>query len=480
MILVSRRGAALHLAVLSGCVLATALIFQSILADAPGRRMRIAVLAILIAGVLATLAIARWQASDLRRSLESIARLARALGAGAPPPPRIHLADRGPLREVGDALNSMVETLRARMESLAAEQGQRTAILASMGDGIIIANSDLEVLLINDSAQRILQVPFGRGVGDSFVQVARDHELLETLRSAMNGHVEPAAPRIVALGSPTRFVRAQVTSLGDRAQRQAVMVLQDVTDIRRTTTVRQEFVSNVSHELRTPLATLKALVETLESGALDDRPAALDFLNKMHVEVDRLTQLVSELLELSRIESGQAPMRLEAVLPAPMTHAAVDRLRPHADRGGLTLEVRAADELPAILADRNRVERVIVNLLHNAIKFTAPGGRIAIAVEQVPPPPGGQAQPALRFSIADSGVGIPSDDLPRLFERFYKTDRARSGDGSGLGLAIAKHIVQAHGGAIWVESTLGVGSTFSFTIPLASTPVASDEPVPIR
>ena len=230
----------------------------------------------------------------------------------------------------------------------------------------------------------------------------------------------------------------------------------------------REFVGNVSHELRTPLASLKALAETLEEGALDDPPAARDFLAQMHVEVDSLTQLVQELLELSRIESGQVPLKRESISPKDLLHTAERRLRRQAERLGLTLAV--ADEsdtpLPDVSADPHLVERVLLNLVHNALKFTPHGGSVHLSAS---PHPAG-----VSFSVQDTGIGLPAEELDRIFERFHKVDRSRASRGTGLGLAIAKHIVQAHGGTIWAQSEGDShGTTIRFTLPRANPVPAS-------
>jgi two-component system phosphate regulon sensor histidine kinase PhoR len=224
--------------------------------------------------------------------------------------------------------------------------------------------------------------------------------------------------------------------------------------------LRRDFVANVSHELRTPIAALKALVETLEDGALDDPPAARDFLRRIHVEVDGLAQLVAELLELSRVESGRAQLKLEAVEPDELVRSAAERLQPQAERVGLTLTWNADPDLTPVLADRARVEHVLLALVHNAIKFTPPGGLIRVEV---------QSEGAFaHFSVVDTGSGIPAEDVPRIFERFYKVDRARAAVGTGLGLAIAKHVVQALGGRIWADSEVDRGTTVHFTLPTAT------------
>jgi two-component system phosphate regulon sensor histidine kinase PhoR len=252
-----------------------------------------------------------------------------------------------------------------------------------------------------------------------------------------------------------------------------VVILQDLTKIRRLDTVRRDFISNISHELRTPLASLKALVDTLRDGALEDPPAAQRFLDRIETEVDALTQMVQELLELSRIESRQAPLSLDPTSVADVVIPPTERLRPQAERASLSLRVDVPSELPHVLADTERVQQVVTNLVHNAIKFTQPGGQVSVRAYA----DGGDGRspvdvsrdPTVVIEVADTGVGIPIDDVPRIFERFYKADRARSGGGTGLGLAIAKHIVQGHGGHIWAESVEGQGSTFCFSLPAVVT-----------
>jgi two-component system phosphate regulon sensor histidine kinase PhoR len=252
-------------------------------------------------------------------------------------------------------------------------------------------------------------------------------------------------------------LQAIVTPFRQVGARGYLVILQDLTRIRRLETVRRDFISNISHELRTPLAGLKALVDTLRGGAIKDPPAAKRFLKRMDSEVDSLTQLVQELLELSRVESGQAPLHIEATPAVQVIVPPSDRLRPQAERAGLDFAIILPPQLPLVMADAERMQMVVTNLIHNAVKFTPPGGKVAVTAES----DGNEVV----FSVSDTGVGIPTEDLPRIFERFYKADRARSGGGTGLGLAIAKHLVEGHGGRIWAESIEGQGSTFFFTLP---------------
>jgi two-component system phosphate regulon sensor histidine kinase PhoR len=239
-----------------------------------------------------------------------------------------------------------------------------------------------------------------------------------------------------------------------------VVTLRDVTELKRLESVRREFVANVSHELRTPLASVRAMVETLEAGAIEDQELSDQFLHRIVGEVDRLAALVDDLLDLGRLDSGRVHLHLEPLDPRDLLTRAAERLRPQTERARLDLVIDVPAGLPQVIADRPRVEQVMLNLVHNAIKFTRAGGTIAVRARR----DGDQ----LVIEVNDTGAGIAQEELGRLFERFYKADKARRSDGTGLGLAIAKHIVQAHGGAIWVESEVGRGSTFFFTLPIAS------------
>jgi two-component system phosphate regulon sensor histidine kinase PhoR len=255
------------------------------------------------------------------------------------------------------------------------------------------------------------------------------------------------------------YIQCMTAPLETIAKGTVLMLLQNLTRQRYLETVRRDFISNISHELRTPLASLKALTETLQEGALDDPPAAHRFLMQIENEVDSLSHMVSELLELSRIESGQVPLRLRPASPYEILQKTLERLGIQAERAGLKVVIDCDPNIPQVLADPSRLEQVVGNLFHNAIKFTPAGGQIILSAK----PQNGN----VIFCVSDSGIGIPAEELPRIFERFYKTDRARAGGGTGLGLAIAKHVVEAHGGTIWAESIESQGSKFFFIIPRA-------------
>jgi two-component system phosphate regulon sensor histidine kinase PhoR len=223
-------------------------------------------------------------------------------------------------------------------------------------------------------------------------------------------------------------------------------------------------VANVSHELRTPLASVKSVIETLQGGALEEQATARDFLTRMDMEVDRLVNLVEELLELSRIESGEVPLVRRPVSIGEVVVSAVERMRPAARRRRLKLSVDVPPQLPPVVGDAARLERVVVSLVDNAIKFTMPEGAVQVSAAL--------NDGRVAITVRDTGVGIDPQDLARTFERFYKADRSRQGGGTGLGLAIVKHTVEAHGGSVAVESEPGRGSAFTIFVPVSSSPSA--------
>ncbi|HLI72038.1 MAG TPA: ATP-binding protein [Ktedonobacteraceae bacterium] len=248
------------------------------------------------------------------------------------------------------------------------------------------------------------------------------------------------------------------------------IVIEDLSELRRLERVRRDFVANISHELRTPLASVRLLAETLEDAIETDPEQAQGFVEKIETEVQLLSDLVSELLELSRIESGRTPMSIEPVEAEKLVREVMARMLPQAQRHRVTLHTQIEQGQTMVAADSKQISRVLVNLVHNAIKFTPSGGIIVIGTQRQPE---GTMQ---SFFVRDTGVGIPPEDLPRVFERFYKVNQSRvrgnfigpGGGGSGLGLAIARHVIEAHGGRISAASEPGKGSTFSFTLPVTT------------
>lgn len=420
------------------------------------RLQRILLGVMLAAAVLAS-ALAWWIASRTTRPLRQLSQAAEQVAQGHM---ESHLlpASNDEIGQLTRQFNEMTVQLGAHLQALETERSRMAAILDATTDGVLMIDRDGGVQLMNKSAETIFEIQHAEVAGRSLIEVLRHHQILELWESCRrSGEMQTT---IIEIPARRLYLQCIATPLGRSLPGNTLLLFQNLTHLRRLETVRQDFVSNISHELRTPLASLKALTETLQEGALDDPPAARRFLDRMVTEVDALSQMVEELFELTRIESGRAPLKVTPVSPCRLISQAVDRLNVQAERAGLTIDIDCPDDLAAVLADARRLEHVIVNLLHNAIKFTPAGGRIQLSAEG--------AGEFIKFCVQDTGIGIPVDNLARIFERFYKTDRARTSGGAGLGLAIARHLVEAHGGRIWAESAEGKGSAFYFTIPITS------------
>lgn len=400
-----------------------------------------------------------WLARSLTGPLTVLQRAASRLGRGDLSA-RYRAPASGEIGELAREYNAMADRLSSAIGELTGQRNQMAAVLEHMYDGIIVTNSHGMIESLNSAAARLLETSGNKVVGRSIIEISGSHELFTGVRSALStrGEVEPRRLDI-SIGGRGLSALVTVVPAPEGEPARGLVVLQDVTELRRLERARRDFVTNIGHELRTPLASIKLLVETLET-ARDDPEASQDFLRRIDTEVDGLTQLVRELLELSRIESGQVELRLDPVDIGKLLERTASRLRAQAERSGLRLTVEAPEDLPPAYADAERIEQVLVNLLHNAIKFTDPGGSVALAAEV--------EGANIRISVRDTGVGIAPDDLARIFERFYKVDKGRNREGgTGLGLAIARHVVQAHNGRIWAESKSGTGSTFYFTLPIA-------------
>jgi two-component system phosphate regulon sensor histidine kinase PhoR len=255
-----------------------------------------------------------------------------------------------------------------------------------------------------------------------------------------------------------RFLMVIAVIIKDSHMPGTLLLFQDLTELRSLQTMRRQLVGNISHELRTPLAGMKAVVETLRDGAIDDKQVALDFLDKLNHEVDSMTQLINELIELSRIESGTTKLSLEPLDINNLIKGIITRLSPQAARKQIVMSTELDGNIPVVQADKERIAQVITNLVQNAVKFTPYNGRITVTTSHT--------SDIVKVHISDTGIGISKEDLPHIFERFFKADKSRAAEGSGLGLAIAKHIVKAHGGEIHVASQEGKGSVFSFSLPI--------------
>lgn len=407
------------------------------------------VIAMVVAAVLVALAawlIARFTTRPIRELTAASKRISSGeLGQ------KIAIAAKDEVGELARAFNEMSMRLKESVAEISEDRTRLATILDNMADGVIMTDDEGKITLANEAAQKLFR--FRETVGKPLIEAVRDHEVDELLKLCL----KTAKTQSVNYESGTskRYVRAIAIPVDHSG---VLLLFQDLTELLKLQTTRRELIGNISHEFRTPLAGIKAMVETLSGGAVDDKKAARDFLTRIDGEVDRLTQLVMELTELSRIETGKAELKLESVRLNQLAEEVISQLSPQAERQKLTMKKKLAADLPSVSADRARVRQVISNLVHNAIKFTPEGGKITITTRKL--------EGAVGVDITDTGIGISEGDLPHVFERFYKGDRARSEAGTGMGLAIAKHVVEAHGGKISVESREGKGSTFSFSLPL--------------
>lgn len=424
--------------------------------DAAIARIRRFILVATLVAIALGLVVVIMMAQRITGPLEDLREQANAVASGRFDVTATPSAARE-LGEVALAFNLMTERIQNLVTESERSRGRLESIFETLNDGVVILDEHGVILGVNIAACRVLEIFYGEVVNQSVLRAIRDYELANLIQAALSEkNTQVASIELTGNGRIVEVTAKPTTSDGETL---VIVVIRDVTNIRRAETVRREFVANVSHELRTPLASIKALVETLEAGAMHEPEVASDFLHRVVGEVDRLTDLVDELLDLARLQSGRMILNLERLEPTDVLTRGAERLRPQTKRARLDLQIEIPADLPPILVDRARVEQVLINLVHNAIKFTPAGGSITVSAEL--------DGPFVAVHVTDTGSGIPEAELPRLFERFYKADRARRSEGTGLGLAIAKHIVQAHQGTISAESAPNKGARFTFTLPVA-------------
>ena len=431
---------------------------------------------VMLAGGLVALAVAFgigvFVAGRVTRPIVEMQQIARAMSEG-----RFDL--RAPVRSVdeigalGRALNTMTARLREKIGDLEEERAKARAILDGMVEGVIAVDGHESIMLMNERARAMFGVGAGRGEGKPFLEVIRNAELHEVFRASRVADADAPLMREVRLRHPgDRILQINAVPLRLAGlDPGVVMVLHDLTALRRLEQIRTEFVANVSHELRTPLTAIQGYLETLLGGALEEPQHARRFLEIAFRHTERLGRLLNDLTDLSNIELGKVALRLGPVSVAEVVDSVLDIIRPRAQTGrvGLIADVQPADL--TVHADHDRLAQILINLVDNAVKYTAENGWVTVAAR-----PLGQGRADVR--VRDTGVGIPRADLPRITERFYRVDKARSRElgGTGLGLAIVKHLVLAHGGELGIDREEGAGTTVRFTLPMVS---AGQLPLPI-
>jgi two-component system, OmpR family, phosphate regulon sensor histidine kinase PhoR len=371
--------------------------------------------------------------------------------------------------DLSRAISEVSAQSRERIEEITGEKDHYQAIFGGMTEGVLLVDERGRILLVNEALQKLIPIPSnidGKTTLEVIRSVAFEEAIQEALRKGTNRSFEITLPssgektfevNVVAIPSAARLGEQPPTEI-----RGAIAAFHDITRLKNLERIRQDFVANVSHELRTPLTTIKGYVETLLEGAWREE-VALQFLQIIQRHTDRLTKIVEDLLTLSRIESKGFQLKTEQVPVTELLEDAMEFVSREAKKKRISV---SRGEIPANLCvqgDRDYLGQVFVNLLDNAIKYTPEGGNIGLSVVEK------EGQQIL-FLVKDNGIGIPREDLSRIFERFYRVDKGRSQEigGTGLGLSIVKHIVQTHGGKVWAESQLGKGSAFYFTLPKSS------------
>ncbi len=361
-----------------------------------------------------------------------------------------------------DELNAnWKKTLQERLK----EKDYLQRVLKEMAEGVLVVDERGRIQVVNEALRRLFSLP-QEAIGKSLLELIRHSELEDAIRQAITTGKRSTFD-LTLPSSPGKNVEVYVAPIAPfpRPERKgeeregAIAVFHDISRLKELERVRQDFVANVSHELRTPLSTIKGYAETLLDGALKEE-VAFSFVQVIKKHADRLTKIVEDLLMLSKIESGEFLMHREPLSLAEVIDDVLELIQGAADKKKVTMVKDHLSESLLVEADRKDLEQILINLLDNAIKYNREGGRVLISVAR-------KGTQEVEVSIQDNGIGIPKEDLPRLFERFYRVDKGRSKElgGTGLGLSIVKHLVHAHGGRVWVESRLGEGSTFYFTLP---------------
>jgi len=437
------------------------LVVAVLVAALDGPREVVAAALVALAGSLMSLGLSR---GTLQRQLDLLARHTRDRAEGSPAPAPGVPERLEEIAGLEGAIDSLHAQLSARSDRLTQEARTLTAVLDGMTEGIWVTDADGTVVRHNDALRNLLPAPGAALTGQRPLAVIRNEALhdavLRACREGASSHLE-----LTLEGLFPRTLSVRVTPLAKDLAGSAA-VFHDVTELRRLEKVRKDFVANVSHELRTPITAIRGYAETLQGGALNDPVMAPKMVEIIHRQSERLSELVEELLELSRLEAREVSLTLTHVPLADAAARAADTVRPKAEGKGQSISLHVPSNLLAV-GDTRAVEQVLLNLLDNAVKYTPPGGRVDVH--------GTCEAGRCVVRVKDSGLGIEARHLPRVFERFYRVDKGRSRDtgGTGLGLAIVKHLLQAMNGEVKVESQPNGGSTFTIFLPQAAPPKAA-------
>jgi two-component system phosphate regulon sensor histidine kinase PhoR len=413
---------------------------------------------------LIAVAMSVWLARSLTRPLSDITAAARQL-AGGNLSVAVRTSSRDEVGLLADTLNRMTRELRSKIEELSEDRSQLLAMLTSMVEGVMVLDSKGRILQVNPAWERMFGVTRNEARGRRSSEVF-GHPKLNALVSAVLAARTGQEGEILLPSGRCLNVEASVAGGEQDNEACAVLVFHDITELRRLEHIRKDFVANVSHELRTPLTSIKGYVEALLDGGKDDPETSVRFLDIILKQSDRLNLILEDLLQLSKIESGQVQFKQEPLHIGSVIERTIAMIKPLADKKQHRLIAQVDADLPLITGDQERLVQVLANLLDNSIKYTPEGGQITLSARRLPATRTGPGD-GVELMVSDTGIGIPEADRPRVFERFYRVDKARSRElgGTGLGLAIVKHIVEGHGGQIHVEANVPSGSRFVVRLP---------------
>ncbi len=402
-------------------------------------------------------------ALSLTSPLEQITRVARRI-TDLDYDARVSLKRKDEIGQLASAINVMADSLQTQLRTIRDNENLLQSVLDNMTSGILLVNERGEIALLNKAAEKMLDVDADDLVGRSFRELKRHYELTRILEDGLSRR-EPVHEERSFYNSGERIMRLDgVPMTQDESYQGMLFLLQEVTEIRRLERMRSEFVANVSHELKTPVAAVKGFAETLLGGGVKDERTVNSFLQIIYDENERLNRLIGDILELSKIESKRVQLECSPVHLASFFDSLLETMSKVAEKKSISLSADVPEEL-FIEGDEDKLRQIFLNLLSNAISYTHEGGNVKVRAVNRQKADGKET---VVFTVTDTGIGIPRKDLPRIFERFYRVDKARSrsSGGTGLGLSIVKHLMDLHHGTISVESDLGIGSTFTLELPL--------------
>ncbi|WP_308635360.1 two-component system histidine kinase PnpS [Paenibacillus silvisoli] len=431
--------------------------------DESVRRIWMALIVGLLILFLAAALISYRIALGLTRPLEQITRVAKRIKS-LDYRARVQVMRTDEIGELGLAINAMADSLHVQMTRIHQNERQLASVLDNMISGVVMINHEGKIVLLNRIAEEVLGFSARELVGHHYTVAKQQYELSHIIQEAFE-RKEHLREEMTFYYPEERLLDLNLVPIfeEDDSFGGVLLILQDVTAIRRLERMRSEFVANVSHELKTPITAVKGFAETLLGGAVDDPETARTFLQIIFDESDRLNRLIGDILELSKIESRRVPLQFSPVDLSSFVQKTVELMRAEALHKQIRLSAKVEPDI-YVEADEDRLRQIVMNLLSNGISYTPEGGMVSIIVEPV----GGENYESVRIHITDTGIGIPKKDLPRIFERFYRVDKARSrsSGGTGLGLSIVKHLVELHKGTITVDSRVGSGSTFTIELPV--------------